>query len=307
MAVLNPPRSLPGLGRAVVNFLLETRRTWTQEELVEAFKPPGLNEGATAAEGVTHTLLALRAIEILSADRGGGVSVTAGAAGDGAPYTPTQFRRALQRHVLDWERDGDPWQTQVGEGHTSGARDICRALAWLLAQDALGQALWWTENVQNLQQSQFNTRDNTRWAITNDTRWGALSRWAPALGFATPSAVRGKQGFVPLPVVAIDDVLDELPRERLPIGDFLTAIGGKLPVLHGGAIRASLVSSLPSGDPDPGVKSHCADSSVGQVLRILEERGRLEIERLPDAPGVRLSRFDESRHTHVTVKQGANR
>jgi hypothetical protein len=272
--------------------------------MVEAFKPPGLNEGITAHEGVTNTLSAFRTIGMLSVDKNGVVTVTDTVAKGGTTLTPAKFRRALQIHALDLDRDGDPWQTRPGEAHTNGARDLARALSWFLAQDALGCPLLWTGNVQTLQQAQFPIQDNETWAITNDTRWGALSRWAMALGLASPSLVQKKPGLVPLPTVAINDVLDELPAGQTAIDDFLARLTNKLPVLYGGLVRTSLAESLPSGDPDPGVKEDCADSSVGQALRVLEGRGRLVFDTLPDADGVRLSRFDRSRQTHVTVRRG---
>ena len=77
----------------------------------------------------------------------------------------------------------------------------------------------------------------------------------------------------------------------LPIAEFLTRLGSKIPVLHGGSVRTALTAHLGT-DPDPGIAADCADSSVGQALRILEERGRLTFETLPDAQGIRLSRFD---------------
>ena len=307
MAALNPPRVLPGLGRTIVNFLLETRRAWTEEELLEVFKPAGLNDGATAHHGVTNTMSAFRAIGIL-ATKSGEVMVTEEVAALGPKLSITTFRRALQTHVFDLERDGDPWQTQIGDAHTGGARDLNRALSWLLAQDALGRPLTWTGtgNIQGTQRKQFKTPDNELWAITNDVRWGATSRWALVLGLATPSALQKVSGLTPLPVVAINDVLDELPAERTPIAEFLTRLGSKVPVLAGGAVRTGLVAHLGS-DPDPGIAADCSDSSVGQALRILEDRGRLSFETLPDAPGVRLSRFDNNRQTHVTLKRGGKR
>ena len=71
MAVLNPPRSLPGLGRAIVNYLLDARRNWTEDDLVAAFKPEGLNPAAEAAGGLKNTMSALRAINVLEADADG--------------------------------------------------------------------------------------------------------------------------------------------------------------------------------------------------------------------------------------------
>jgi hypothetical protein len=303
MAVLNPPRSLPGLGRAIINFLTDSRRSWTEDELIEVFKPPGLNDSGSAHEGMTNTILAFKAVGMLSFDECGAIAVTDTVVNDGNPLTQTRFRRQLQKHVLDLGRDGDPWQTSPGEAHTSGARDLTRALSWFLAQDALGNPLSWTDNVQTLQSAQFQSQDNETWAITNDTRWGALTRWAPALGLASTSVVRGK-GLVPLPVAAINDVLDELPAGQISIGDFLSSLTTELPVLHGGLARSSLATHLPKGDPDPGVAEDCVDSSVGQALRVLEDRHRLNFDNLPDAEGVRLSRFDSNRVTHVTVHLG---
>ena len=43
--------------------------------------------------------------------------------------------------------------------------------------------------------------DRDRWAIRNDTRWNPLSRWAQALGLASPSVVRSRPGLVPLPTL----------------------------------------------------------------------------------------------------------
>ena len=42
MAVMNPPRVIPGLGRSIVNFLIENRNSWDNAGLVEAFKPAGV-------------------------------------------------------------------------------------------------------------------------------------------------------------------------------------------------------------------------------------------------------------------------
>ncbi|KQP79768.1 hypothetical protein ASF37_01795 [Aeromicrobium sp. Leaf289] len=208
--------------------------------------------------------------------------------------------------MFDLGRDGDVWATPLGDGHTSGARDLNRALTWVLAQDALGQPLSWTENLQTLQPEQFGTTDRESWAIVNDTRWVAASRWIVALGLATPSVMKDRTGVVPLPVPAVEDALRAMPAERLSIHDLLARIGQALPVLHGGSMRFGLVALL-GADPDPGIVAECADSSVGQALRILEERGRIRFETLPDAQGIRLSRFDAARQTHAIVNHGGKK
>ena len=90
------------------------------------------------------------------------------------------------------------------------------------------------------------------------------------------------------------------------VHDLLALILEALPILQGGSKQTGLVSILGT-NPDGGIASECADSSVGQALRILEERGRVSFETLPDAQGIRLSRFDAARQTHVTVKPGSKR
>ncbi|SFJ63618.1 protein DpdG [Cellulomonas sp. KH9] len=306
MAVLNPPRTLPGLGRAIVNHLLDARRSSTEDDIVAAFKPEGLNPGADAAGGLKNTISSLRAINVLETTSDGTVQLGKEVRVPKAPFNTDQFRRVLQTHVFDLGRDGDVWVTQPGDAHTSGARDLNRALAWVMAQDALGNPLSWIENLQTLQAEQFKTNDRESWAVTNDTRWTAAARWIPALGLATPSVMKDRSGLVPLPVTAVDDALANVPEERIGIHDLLARIGRALPVLHGGSVRAGLVSVLGT-DPDPGIAADCADSSVGQALRILEERGRVTFETLPDAEGIRLSRFDTARQTHAIVEAGGKR
>ena len=306
MAVLNPPRSLPVLGRVIVNYLLDSRRNPTEDDLIAAFKPAGLNSAVEAAGGLKNTLSALRAINVIEVDADGILRVGPKVKTSKTAFTKEQFRRVLQHRVFDLDRDGDVWATRVGDGHTSGGRDLNRALSWLLAQDALGRPLSWTDNVQAMQKDQFRTTNNEAWAITNDARWGPSARWILALGLATPSVIREQNGIVPLPVVAIEDALTGFPSERLTIQEFLARIGKAIPVLSGGSVRTGLVSHL-GYDPDPGINEECADSSVGQALRILEDRGRVAFATLPDADGIRLSRFDNTRQTHVTVRAGGRK
>jgi hypothetical protein len=312
MAVLNPPRALPGLGRAILNFLMESKRSWDETALIDVFKPPGLNDDSTAPDGIKNTLSVFRSIGMMTS----GTDVLAPSESvaqrsGGASMSRTAFRRLLQTHVLNIDRDGDPWQSPEGEGYTTGGRDVGRALSWFLSQDALGGSLAWTAGaasspVQMLQLAQFPTPRNETWALTNDTRWGAFSRWAPALGLASPSLVQKKPGLIPLPTTAIDDVLDDLPDGRTPVTDFLAQLARAIPILHGSVARTSLVGLL-GVDPDPGIAASCADSSIGQALRSLNDRGRLKFETLADAEGIRLSRRDKTRTTHVTVIPGARR
>lgn len=305
MAVINPPSALPGLGRAIVNFLMENRSTWNEAGLVNAFKPEGLNKSA-ATHDVTNTLSAFRAIGIVENDTQGNITVAEDVAKHGNRFERDEFRRLILDRVLDLGRDGDPWTIGEGEAATSGARDLTRALSWFLAQDALGAPLRWTDSAQNLQFTQIGPKETGKWPIVSDAQWGSFARWTLALGLGVPSVVRAKPGIVPLPAVAISDVVAELPDTRMSIQEFLAVLASKLPVLHGGTVRSSLVTRL-GHDPDPGVQGKVVDTSISQALRILEVREVLKFESLADAEGVFLSRSARNRTTHVTLKDRKKR
>lgn len=97
-----------------------------------------------------------------------------------------------------------------------------------------------------------------------------------------------------------------MPDGQMQIEDFLNALARKLPVLSRGVLRNALVARL-AVDPDPGVHNNSVDTSVAQVLRILEARGQLSLETLADAGGLFLSPSSHSRTTHVTLKGGKKR
>src|SRR5688572_10598414 len=107
MAVLNPPRTLPGLGRAIVNYLLDARRSSTEDDLVAAFKPEGLNPGAEAAGGMKNTISSLRAINVLETNPDGTFRLGAQVPTPKSPFDAPGFRRLLQSRVFDLGRDGD--------------------------------------------------------------------------------------------------------------------------------------------------------------------------------------------------------
>ena len=160
MAVLNPPRTLPGLGRAIVNYLLDARRSSTEDDLVAAFKPEGLNPGAEAAGGLKNTISSLRAINVLETNSDGNLQLGAKVPPRSLRSPRTEFRTTSFRPASSTSAaTATSGRRKLGDGHTSGARDLNRALTWVMAQDALGQPLSWTDNLQTMQTEQFGTTD----------------------------------------------------------------------------------------------------------------------------------------------------
>lgn len=285
MAVLNPPSALPGLARAIVNHLLVSRATYDEARLTELFAPADLWEGEVT-RGVDNTLRAARAIGILVQSRDHGISVSDAVqkASQGGAFTRDTFRVLLRSVVLDLSRDGDPWLQ--GEGRTTGAKDLMRALAWFLNQDALGPPLSWLTqgegNVQKMQDQQLpNVPDEDR-PILNDTRWGAFSRWVVPLGFAEAATATAGTGLVPLPALAIRDAVERMSPGPRPVEDFLAALVRELPVLPGGSVGEGMRVQF-SEDPDPSARRGGLASGVAQSLLILEDEGLLAMSYGADA------------------------
>lgn len=278
MALLNPPGALPGLARSITNHLLQSRATYDKERLTELFAPAGISDSKEWTRGVDNTLEAAKAVGLLHGERGGAITVSDVVAQRTRepPLSRSSFRRLLRDLVLDVQRDGDPWSAEQ-EARTTGARDLTRALSWFLAQDALRPAMNWAgqddHSVQKLQSEQLRHLPEEDRPVINDTRWGAFSRWAVALGFAEPAPTStGGIGLVPLPLGAVREVVGGMEYRVWRIGEFLEAIADALPVLDGGLVRTGLRRIMPE-EADPGVRAHAVDTSIAQVVLLLEDEG----------------------------------
>ncbi len=308
MAVLNPPSALPGLARAIVNHLLVSRAVYDEARLTALFAPADLWEG-DVTRGVDNTLKACRALGILVQSRESGVAVSdmVQEASRGVAFTRATFRVLLRSAVLDLSRDGDPWL--LGEGRTTGAKDLMRALSWFLNQDALGPPLSWRiqgeGNVQTLQDAQLpNLPDEDR-PILNDTRWGSFSRWVVALGFAEAATASAGTGLVPLPALSIRDAVKAMSPGARPVEEFLSALVRELPVLPGGSVAEGLRVQF-GEDPDPSLRKGGLASGVSQSLLLLEDEGLLTMSYGADAVATRtLFEDGDSRQvSSVTVGGG---
>lgn len=311
MAVLNPPGALPGLARSMTNHLLTSRASYDVDRLTQLFAPEGLSDSPDWTRGVGNTLQAAKAIGLLNLERGGTVTVSESASEqtEGRPFSRSSFHRLLRDLVLDMQRDGDPWSTEQ-EARTAGARDLARALSWFLAQDALRPALSWggqdDHSVQALQSEQLRHIPDDERPFVNDTRWGAFSRWAVALGFVEPAPVTtGGIGLVPLPLGAIWDVVARMEHRVWPVGAFLQALADSLPVLDGGLVRAGL-RRIMAEEADPGVRAYAVDTSISQVVLMLEDEGMVTLSYGSDAEACTFSDTESDRKvTNVEVHGAA--
>ena len=132
-----------------------------------------------------------------------------------------------------WPEDGSLSEEKAGL-----SADLCRGLAWCLAQDIYVLPSSFV-GVEALVQSQVQ---EGRFIFLNDTRWPGLLTWARYLGFATGEDSR----LLFDPTIAVRAHIDEVmnTKESLPASEFVSRLSVVLPVLDSGTYRTQVESSL---------------------------------------------------------------
>lgn len=168
----------------------------------------------------------------------------------------------------------------VSEDNIGRSADLCRGLAWCLAQDIYSLPSTYAE-VNDLVDSQVQFG---RFIFLNDTRWSGIRPWARYLGFATG----GDSKLFFDPTVAVRGQLNDIlqRKESLPAAEFIAQLAMRLPVLDNGSYRAEVEQALKPETwrpPSPGYIS----MSLSFALRRLQKQGTLALESKADA-GKRL-------------------
>ncbi len=312
MAVLNPPGALPGLARAIADYLVTKPSHSESTELIRSLFAPATHadpmpdDRQPGSKNLDDTLAVGRGIGLFLRKDGIELAPIAVEAAGGAQFTRTRFRALLRRLLLDPARDGDPWDVDDGEGSTTGARDFARATTWLLAHDALGPPLSWTgppeSSVEELQRRRPPT---VLEPVGNGTRWGALRRWAPYAGLARVTTV-GPAGVAHLYPDPTEAIREEFPsllnRELQPVKPLLERLSRALPVIAGGVYREALDRRLDT-PIDPSVRQMALDTSVAQALMSLDEEELIVLGHMSDAEGV-VTIIDESGGTRLVTHIG---
>jgi len=303
MALLNPPQILPNVAAVLLRTVRGSEgQQISREELERAAAPSALQRGEGGAsgpgsKGFDDTLTACIVIGLF--ERNGDVIGLDPRLSDNVRDRRKEPdpRRLLRELVLAEQLNFGLWDS------AEGARDLTRALAWYLAQDPLRSPGGWNEQggVDLVQEAQFAAAERV---FSNDTRWGAFTRWATFLGFAVRLPRETKTVLVPDPTVAVRDVAAALLSSgRVEINAFVEELGRTLPVLDGGEYRRSVESRM---RPDAVAAStdQLSPSLAHALLRLRDERF-LVIEDLADAPmKMRLPRgFGPERTvTHVSLE-----
>ena len=309
MALLNPPQILPSVARALFRALQSSDRfTMGKDELARLIVPPALNRAedtlsGPGSKGFDDTLNACVMIGLFSRD-----------ANDVGlhPALPdyARDRRVADRRLRPLIRDL-MLRDEINEGlwdSSEGGRDLTRAVAWYLSQSPLAPPMRWNEplGVDTAQERQFESSERI---FSNDTRWGAFTRWATFLGFGRFLPTDAKEVLVPDPTDALRDVLPTmLSPQRQEVLPVVEALGRRLPVLDGGRYRREVEARM-----RPGAVHSASDllsPSLSHALLRLRDEGLILLENLADAPfKLRFAEgFGQERTvTHVSMASNQGR
>jgi hypothetical protein len=302
MALLNPPQILPNVAAVLLRAVRGSESQVSKEELEKAVAPAALQRGEGGAsrpgsKGFDDTLTACVVMGLFERD-GDVIRLHPQLADDLRDRRKEpDARRVLRELVLAEQLNFGLWDS------TEGARDLTRALAWYMAQDPLRAPGGWNEpaGVDLVQEAQFAASERV---FSNDTRWGAFTRWAMFLGFAVRVPRDTRIALVPDPTDAVRDVVPSLLGSgRTEVNAFVEELGRHLPVLDSGKYRREVEARM-RPDAVAASSDQLSPSLAHALLRLRDERC-LVIEDLADAPmKMRLpSGFGPERTvTHVSLE-----
>jgi hypothetical protein len=175
-----------------------------------------------------------------------------------------------------WSNEGVVTEDNIGR-----SADLCRGLAWTLAQDIYTLPSNYNE-VDDVVRSQIEVG---RFIFMNDTRWTGLRTWARYLGFASGEGT----GLFFDPTIIVRAHLKEVinVNESLPAEEFVARLAARIPVLDGGDYRLEVEQALKKQTWRPPATDHLS-SSLSFALRRLQKQGAIALETMADA-GSRLA------------------
>lgn len=198
------------------------------------------------------------------------------------------FRSFLGRLLMDTDNDAN--------------HDLCKLLAWFLAQDVY--------KIQGDQTGlELALRDQVgdeRLGLTNDVRYGNFRYWAVFLGFAWEYYSREMRTtqIVPDPTMYLESQLSELFADDvgndLPLPKFMSHLSMHCPILEDGFFYDKVAKWLLTRDTD-----HLCTAISLAFLRLVD-RQAIVLKSLSDAPvKVIMDGSKPLRYTHITLSHAS--
>ncbi|KZN21250.1 MULTISPECIES: protein DpdG [Pseudomonas] len=198
-----------------------------------------------------------------------------------------------------WPVDGN--DSEVGAGRTA---DLCRSLAWCLAQDIYSLPNS-PEEVESLATAQIKAGSFIFKNKSN--RWPGFCAWARFLGFASGY----DSAFLCDPTVAVRSALQKVIHqdEVVPAAEFVSRLATHLPVLDSGAYRLEVEQVLKPEMWTAPAAGHLS-TALSFALRRLQMQGTISLVTLADA-GSRLTLVGQGGRTwdsftHVRLMKDAS-
>jgi hypothetical protein len=215
----------------------------------------------------------------LFAEEGNQIRLTVELArGESADAFAERLPTICRDYALRQEQGLPLWPTDasVSEEGVGRTADLCRGLAWCLAQDIYTLPSPYTE-IESLVKTQVQPG---HFIFLNDTRWTGLRSWARFLGFATGDS----SSFFCDPTMAVRSELKEIihKKELLPAAEFVSRLAARLPVLDSGLYRREVEQALKE-ETWKGAASGHLSTALSFALRRLQKQGTIALEILADA------------------------
>jgi hypothetical protein len=198
------------------------------------------------------------------------------------------FRSLMGRLLMDVDNDAN--------------YDLCKLLAWFLAQD-----VYEIQGDQTGLESALREQvGDERLGLTNDVRYGNFRYWAVFLGFAWEyhNRMMGTTQIVPDPTTYLENQLAELfvddEGNDVPLPRFMSQVSILCPILEDGFFYDKVAKWLPKRDID-----HLCTAISLALLRLVDKQ-RIMLKSLSDAP-VKLI-MDGSkplRYTHISLNRAS--
>lgn len=193
------------------------------------------------------------------------------------------------------------WSTDSTERSTGSTSDLCRALAWWLAQD-IYMIPTDPESIESIAAAQL--KPGYFIFLNKSNRWPGFRAWAKFLGFA----VGDDSSFFCDITMALRSELLEIIKigETISASEFISRLAARLPVLDTGYYRVEVEKVMrPEAWSAPSVDS--LSTAVSFALQRLEKQGVIGFETRSDASSkltlTRQGGRSWESFTHVSLKR----
>jgi len=288
MSVYSVPEASPSRVLGVLRLVLAVGECASRSTLEAMMTPPGLNVDGPEESGGEGELGSGRAL----LQRALKEAVRLGLLNE--EKKTLRIGAALDRKLLNTDRWWPLALFELLADAQNDNADLCRALAWFLAQDVTTIPGNWNA---------MQTKNEILTALEmNIASFGQLQHWAAYLGFGWRCGRSQRSVFVFDPTAHLKlRLMYEFGKKRkeLSVSELLKRLADWVPVLDGGHYTLELERKHVLTPPSATNVS----AALSQSLRRLQEDGWIEMSHSSDAKAVLLwSREEQTRISKVTWK-----